>query len=210
MAAGREDDPLHEAEEILDVDVLLGDVDELELFGEEAADEGNPDAVGQGPRQLDALGGQELDPAHAVEDFGQVRIDVLQVLDRRARAVLVDPLLDAVEDLLVGQVGRGDPKGLLGELEDAVHRFPVLGEVGFAEHAVGHPVAAEALEEVPGFGDAAPAEVVHHLARDPDEQVRVGVAEEVQGDPPALLPAGRGPPLVADLLVHCLAGADGG
>ena len=136
VAAGREDDPLHEVEEVLEVDVLLGDVDELELLGEEAPDEGDADAVGRRPGQLDALRGQDLDPAHAVEDLGQVGVDVLQVLDGRARAVLVDPSLDAVEDVVVGQVGRGDLEGLLGQLEEPVHRFPALGQVGVAEEPV--------------------------------------------------------------------------
>ena len=70
VAAGGENDPLHEVEEVLDVDELLGDVDELELFGEEAPDQGDADAVGQGPGELDALGRQELEATHAVEDLG--------------------------------------------------------------------------------------------------------------------------------------------
>ena len=51
------------------------------------------------------------------------------------------------------------------------------------------PARREARQQVLGLGDAVPAEVVDHPARDPHQQVLVGLAQEVDDDPP--VPARR-------------------
>jgi hypothetical protein len=58
------------------------------------------------------------------------------------------------------------------------------------------------LDQSPRFGDPAPPQIVDHLAGDAEEKALIGVAEEVQSDPPAFLDLGQGLALLAHLLIH--------
>ena len=41
VAVGRVDDPLHQVVKMADLDMVLGDIDEFEIIGKEAADQGD-------------------------------------------------------------------------------------------------------------------------------------------------------------------------
>ena len=141
-------------------------------------------------------------PPDGFQDIAQRGVDALQGFDHRAGAVLVDPLVDPAEDLLLGQVGRGDPERLLAQPEGPLQGLLFQGRVLLAEKRSAALTGAVTLDQVSRLGDAPPAEIVDHLAGDAEEEVLVGVAKKVQGDPPAFLDLDGAPPLLAHLLIH--------
>ena len=81
----------------------------------------------------------------------------------------------------LGRLGVGGPRrrGAAGRLSSPISSSPV--------GARGHGRAQQAL----GLLDAVPAEVVDHLPAEPAEERAVGLAEEVEDDPPLRAPVPR-------------------
>ena len=130
VAVGGADDVVHQVVEVADLDVVLGDVDELEVVGEEPAHERHAQADLHRARQLVVGDGQLVIALERLGDLRERGAVVLDGLDQEARLVVLDPLLDARHDLRLAQVLGRDPEGLLREAEQFVqapapHR-PVL------------------------------------------------------------------------------------
>ena len=177
------------------VEVLLRDVHELELVGEEAPHERGAQAHLGGGREVPLL-----DPAvaEALERVGQLRERRVHALERvleEGGLVLLDPALDAVEDLVLRQVPPGDAEG-------GVRRLRVRGPGGPRLR----PVVVDALlvagaraGTVERSRRSASSTPFQHrwliiLRPEPREQRAVGLAQEVEHHPP--LRGGRARPAV--------------
>ena len=127
---------------------------------------------------------------HGLDDFAQRRVDIFHGLDGGVGPFLPDPFLDPFKNVFLRQVEGGDAEGLLAQLEKAIERIPFLRPVGFGKNTGAGPVLAEPLEKVFGRGDAPPGEVIHHFARNADEEFGIGIAQEIESQAPAgfLLP----------------------
>jgi hypothetical protein len=179
----RQDHPVEQLQEVTDVDVLLGHLDELELLRQEAPDERHAHAAQERARQLGIFGQDVTEASDGLGDLAQRGLGARQRLDQKARAVLERPALDAVQDLLVAQVGGGDLEGLVAQEEAVVHPLLLLGPVAL-QQIFGFGLLARAAHRPLCLVHAAPAEEVHHLARDAHVEVLIGLAQQVDGATP--------------------------
>ena len=174
-----------------DVQVVLRGVDVLEIVGEEAAHQRHAQADLHRTRELLVAEAHLLEALEGVGDLGERRALVLDRLDEVPALVVLHPLLDDVDDLVVGEVVGGDAEGRVRHPHQRVGAGPLEGAVLVA-HLPFPLVGAEVLEQGLGLVDAAPDQVVDHPARDARQQVRVGAAQELDDDAPvAALVAGR-------------------
>jgi hypothetical protein len=181
------DDPPRQLEEVGDLDVVLGDADELELVGQETAHERGAQVELDRPREVPVVQRGVLEPGEGLRDVGEGRPLVLERLDEEARAAVLDPALDARPDLPGRDVRRGDHEDLLGHLQEGVevparHRPVLVRRLLRAGRPA--PAPGEAREEPLGLLDAAVAEEVEHPPRDRHVAGPVDLAEEVDDDPP--------------------------
>ena len=185
------DDVVHQVVEVVDPDVGLGGVEEVEVVGEEPAGERDPQAGLHGARQLAVLERELVVTLERDADVVERGARVLEGLDQEARAVVLDPVLDARDNLALGQVGRGDLEGRVGQGKQLGDALPPQRDVVLAGGRARRRLGGEALQQLLRLGDAAPAEVVEQAAREPEQQVLVGAAQEVHDAPPLRLAAVR-------------------
>ncbi len=190
--ARRRDDVLHDVAEVVDVQVVLRGVDVLEVVGEEAAHQRHAQADLHRSRELLVAEAHLLEALEGVGDLGERRALVLDRLDEEPALVVLHPLLDDVDDLVVGEVVGGDAEGRVRHPHQR-RRGSARSSGRFSSRDLPFPlVGAEVLEQVLGLVDAAPDQVVDHPPRDARQQVRVGAAQELDDDAPvAALVAGR-------------------
>ena len=195
VAAGRVDDALAELVEVRDREVLLGDVHELELVGQEAPHERRAQAHLGGGREVRLLDPAVAEALERVRQLRERRVHALErVLEERG-LVLLDPALDAVEDLVLPQVQPGDPEGGVRRLRVGRPGGPRLRPVVVdALLAAGRARRDGRAQEAFRLLDAVPAQVVDHLAAQAREQRPVGLPQEVEHHPP--LRGGRARPAV--------------
>ncbi len=185
VAARRVDDALAELVEVRDGEVVLRDVHELELVGEETPHERGAQAGLGGGGEVALLDPAVPEPLQRIRQLRERRVHALErVLEERG-LVLLDPALDAAEDLVLAQVPAGDAEGGLRRLRVRRPRGPrlrpvVVDRVLVACSARRHGRAQEALR----LHDAVPAQVVDHLAAQAREQRPVGLPQEVEHHPP--------------------------
>ncbi len=84
VTSRRKNQPVEQIVEIRNVNIFLGDIDEFELVGEEAADQRDADLFLAGRRQFDALRGQGLEATNGVGNFAQRRAQTFQSRDQEA------------------------------------------------------------------------------------------------------------------------------
>ena len=189
--ARRRDDVLHDAAEVVDVEVVLGGVDVLEVVGEEPAHQRHAQADLHRSRELPVAEAHPLEALEGVGDLGERGALVFDRLDQVPALVVLHPLLDDVDDLVVGEVVGGDAEGRVRHAHQRVGAGPLDGAVVVA-HFPFPLVRAEVLQQALGLVDAAPDEVVDHPPGHAREQVRIGAAQELDDDAPvAALVAGR-------------------
>ncbi|MCZ7652348.1 MAG: hypothetical protein M5U13_14745 [Thermoanaerobaculia bacterium] len=190
VAARRIDQPPAEAGEVVDAQVLLGGVDEVELVGEEAPHQRRPQSHLGGLGEVPLLDTPLAEALEVVDQVGERRVGALDRVLEHRRLLLADPALEAGEDLPLPQMPRGEAEGALGgggvDHERAARLRPVL-LLPFA----GGDARRVAAQHLARLLDAAPAEVVDHLARQAAEQDTVGLAQELDHRPP-LRDGGRG------------------
>ncbi len=184
VAGGRADDVVHQLVEVADLDVVLRRVDELEVFSEEPPRQRHAQADLHRSRQLLVLDRQLVVALERLPDVGERGALVLDGFHEEARLVVLDPLLDARHDLALAQVHGGDAERVLGQRQQfrdalAAQRDVVLEPLGLLRE-----VGREPEQQLLRLVDAVPAEVVQHPARDPHQQVLVGLAQELDDDPP--------------------------
>jgi len=187
VAGGGADDVVHQLVEVGDPDVALGGVDELEILGEEPPGEVHPQAHLHGRRQLDVLHRELVVAVERLADVRQRGALVLDGLDEEPGLVVLDPLLDARDDLALAEALRRDLERIVGELEEVLHALAPEGRVVLGAGVVPGEVGGEAAEQLDRLLDAVPAEVVQHAPRDAHQQLLVGLAQELDDDEPLAL-----------------------
>jgi hypothetical protein len=98
--------------------------------------------------------------------------------------LLADPALDQALDLGVVELLGGDAERRLGRLgvgqgTAARQRTVLVAQLELAGRR------RDPAQQLLAVGDAAPAEMVDHLAAEPAEQDAVGLAQEIEDDAPA-------------------------
>ena len=186
VAAARKDDARSEVEEIRDFQMALGEVDERDVVGEEAPDQGDEQPFLRRRRKGGATVGQGVVALDGVDNLAEWGVGRIDGLDQEAEPVLLDPLLQASQDLLVAQVACGDGEDLVAHGEDRLARLLLAGAVAVGR-ALGRgqgEVGAEGAEHVPRLLHPAPEKVVEHLARRVEEELLVGTPQQVEDHHP--------------------------
>ena len=159
------DDAIDEVEEIVGLDVLLGNGDEFELVGEKAPDQTNVDSVESGRRKLGAVGEQVVEPAEGAGDLGQARARVVEHRRQEARLVLHHPVPGQGEGGVGTEIVIRQIEGLALEqrlLVEGTRSGRVVGIVSLV--FIGRTV--DGLQELFPSIDSRPHQVVDHLAGD--------------------------------------------
>ena len=188
----RRDDSLHELLEVAHLHVGLRRVQEVEPLEKETTQQRNAQLG------LDGLGELRLVDRGltvAVQRGGDgLQRTVGAFQDRRevSGLVLVDPLLDPPDDVLLAEVATGDGEGPLDQRlrlhQLLTHRGPVL----VAEVLV--PAGGrrrKRSEKLLGFLHSVPAQIVDHLPGDPQEQGAIRLPQEIQDHRPGATLRGR-------------------
>ena len=109
------DHPVDEPDEVLGPDVLLGDRDEVELVGQEAADQPDMDAVEGGGGELGVVGEKVVEPAYGAGDLRQTGSWVVEHCREEAGLVFHDPVLGQRNDGVGAEVASRELERLTGE-----------------------------------------------------------------------------------------------
>ena len=160
----RVDDALRELVEVGDLEHLLGDVDELELVGEEAAHQRGAQPQLGGERQVALLDAAVAEALQRVDQLGERRVGALDGVLDEGGLLLADPALDAGDDLAVGQMLAGDAERGLGGLGVGEQLGPRQRAVLVERAARDSPPGPVERSRLLGLLDAPPAEVVDHAA----------------------------------------------
>ena len=184
VARGRADDVVHQLVEVADLDVVLRGVDELEVLGEEPPRQRHPQADLHRPRQFLVLHRELVIALERLPDVGERGALVLDGLHEEARLVVLDPGLDAADDLALAQVRGGDAERVLGQRQQLLHALAPQRDVVLEPLGLRREIGGEPLQQLLRLVDAVPAQVVQHPARDPHQQVLIGLPQELDDDPP--------------------------
>jgi hypothetical protein len=112
MAGGGADDLTQQVIEILNVDKILSDVDEVETFRKEAANERYPETLLGIERKFALLNTDVPITLDTLHDLSQRSVLVFQRSHQKAGLVLFDPSSHTIKDLALAQMFAGDPECL--------------------------------------------------------------------------------------------------
>jgi len=186
VARGGVDDVRGQVKEVGDTQVSFGDVDEAGVVRKEPSDQRDLEPLLGGGGEEGLAGRQGPVAEDGVDDRAQRRIAGVHGFDQEAQFVLLNPHVQAGENLLLVQMTGCDGKHLIACREHVLPRLLLLGTIGF-----GHPIRlvprqidSEHVQDLAGFVDPAPKQVVEHLARGVEVELLVAAAEQVYDDPP--------------------------
>ena len=193
-AAAGHDDAVEQLEEVADADHFLGHCDISQLFGQEALDEGNAQTLESTHGQAAAPGEHVLVAPDGVGDLGHGAAGVTDHGAEEAGLVLLDPLLDPGEDILVVQIAGGQIERGAGHQDRALQGTPHARHVGLACVLRASRLRYRFDQHLLGFGQADGAQVVEHLARDAQEHLPALLPDFRQKSPPGRPPGRPSPP----------------
>ncbi len=180
LAVGGQDHVVDQGGHVGDLDVVLGHLEKVELLGEEAPRQRDPQAAQHGLRQAGPVGHHVLVAADGLGDLVERGAGAGQDVDEEAGPVLHQPLLDELQDLLAAQVSGGQLEGTIAEQQVAVRVAPLAGHVALAGDGIGVRPGARLQQHAAGRFDAHAVEVVEHLAGDAQVELGIRGAQHLQ------------------------------
>ncbi len=106
-------------------------------------------------------------------------------VDEKGPLVVLDPPLDAGDDLGAGHAARSDVERLAHGVDRRRQVAAIDGPVFVAGRL--EKRSGRSLQHFPRFGVAAPAQMIEHAAADASDDERVGPSQEVEDDPPVVV-----------------------
>ncbi len=195
-ALRRVDRAVEKLEEILHVDVALRDSYVVELAREEPADERDDDARLRSVRQPHAVEPDVAVLPERVDHLGEGEVAARHA-GEKLELVVEEPFPYVGEEPIVGVMLRCDAEDLaaplVGDLDGGAPAGPVHEPGGLVID--GRLGRAGAVAQPLRFLDAAPAEEIEHSLAHGDEEVAVGLPQDVENDlpvAPALVRPQRG------------------